>query len=92
MDKVEQIAIDRAKELFGAEFANVQTHSGSQVNFGVYFAFLKPGDLVLGMDLSHGGHLTYGSPVNVSGMYYNFICQRNGCQCGSEKNHFLHVR
>ena len=73
VDKVEQIAIDRAKELFGAEFANVQRHSGSQANFGVYFAFLKPGDLVLGMDLSHGGHLTHGSPVNVSGMYYNFI-------------------
>lgn len=73
VDKVEQIAIDRAKELFNAEFANVQTHSGSQANFGVYFAFLKPGDLVLGMDLSHGGHLTHGSPVNVSGMYYNFI-------------------
>ena len=73
VDKVEQIAIERAKELFGAEFANVQPHSGSQANFGVYFAFLKPGDLVLGMDLSHGGHLTHGSPVNVSGMYYKFI-------------------
>ena len=73
VDKVEQIAIDRAKELFGSEFANVQTHSGSQANFGVYFGFLKPGDLVLGMDLSHGGHLTHGSPVNVSGMYYHFI-------------------
>ena len=73
VDKVEQIAIERAKELFGAEFANVQSHSGSQANFGVYFAFLKPGDLVLGMDLSHGGHLTHGSPVNVSGMYYKFI-------------------
>ena len=73
VDKVEQIAIDRAKELFNAEFASVPSHSGSQANFGVYFAFLKPGDLVLGMDLSHGGHLTHGSPVNVSGMYYNFI-------------------
>ena len=73
VDKVEQITIERAKELFGAEFANVQPHSGSQANFGVYFAFLKPGDLVLGMDLSHGGHLTHGSPVNVSGMYYKFI-------------------
>lgn len=73
VDKVEQIAIERAKELFGAEFANVQPHSGSQANFGVYFTFLKPGDLVLGMDLSHGGHLTHGSPVNVSGMYYKFI-------------------
>lgn len=73
VDKVEQIAIERAKELFGAEFANVQPHSGSQANFGVYFAFLKPGDLVLGMDLSHGGHLTHGSPVNVSGMYYKII-------------------
>lgn len=73
VDKVEQIAIDRAKELFKAEFANVQTHSGSQANFGVYFAFLNPGDTVLGMDLSHGGHLTHGSLVNVSGKYYKFI-------------------
>lgn len=73
VDKIEQIAIDRAKELFKADFANVQTHSGSQANFGVYFALLKPGDTVLGMDLSHGGHLTHGSPVNVSGMYYKFI-------------------
>lgn len=73
VDKIEDLAKQRATELFGADFANVQPHSGSQANFGVYFTFLKPGDLVLGMDLSHGGHLTHGSPVNVSGMYYKFI-------------------
>jgi glycine/serine hydroxymethyltransferase len=60
----EQIAIDRAKELFGAEYANVQPHSGSQANTAVFFACLKPGDKILGFDLSHGGHLTHGSPVN----------------------------
>lgn len=73
VDKIEQIAIDRAKKLFGATYANVQPHSGSSANIGVYFAYLKPGDKVLGMNLSEGGHLTHGSPVNFSGSTYNFI-------------------
>ncbi|MDV7138641.1 serine hydroxymethyltransferase [Maribacter sp. TH_r10] len=71
VDQVEQIAIDRAKELFGAVYANVQPHSGSQANAAVFHAFLKPGDKILGFDLSHGGHLTHGSPVNFSGRLYN---------------------
>lgn len=71
VDVVEQIAIDRARELFGAEYANVQPHSGSQANTAVYAACLKPGDKILGFDLSHGGHLTHGSPVNFSGKLYN---------------------
>ena len=71
VDVLEQIAIDRAKELFGAEYANVQPHSGSQANTAVYHACLKPGDKILGFDLSHGGHLTHGSPVNFSGRLYN---------------------
>lgn len=70
VDKVEQLAIDRAKELFGAAYANVQPHSGSQANAAVYHACLKPGDKILGFDLSHGGHLTHGSPVNFSGRLY----------------------
>jgi len=70
VDKIEQLAIDRAKELFGAEYANVQPHSGSQANAAVYQACLKPGDTILGFDLSHGGHLTHGSPVNFSGKLY----------------------
>ncbi len=73
VDVVENIAIARAKELFGAEHANVQPHSGSQANTAVYVALLKPGDTVLGMSLADGGHLTHGSPVNLSGLYYNFI-------------------
>src|SRR5687767_10456253 len=73
VDQVEQLAIDRAKELFGAEHANVQAHSGAQANAAVYLAFLKPGDTVLGLDLSQGGHLTHGSPVNFSGLLYNAI-------------------
>jgi glycine hydroxymethyltransferase len=73
VDVVENIARDRAKELFGAEHANVQPHSGSQANTAVYVSLLKPGDTVLGMSLAHGGHLTHGSPVNLSGLYYNFI-------------------
>ena len=73
VDEVEQIAIERAKELFGAEHANVQPHSGAQANLAVYFALLKPGDTVLGMSLACGGHLTHGSPVNLSGTYYNFV-------------------
>ncbi len=73
VDIVEQLAIDRAKELFGADYANVQPHSGSQANFAVYTALLEPGDTVLGMNLAHGGHLTHGSPVNFSGKLYNII-------------------
>lgn len=72
VDVAENLARERAKKLFDAEHANVQPHSGAQANTAVYFAMLKPGDTVLGMNLSHGGHLTHGSPVNLSGMYYNF--------------------
>ena len=72
VDIAEELAIERAKELFGAAYANVQPHSGSQANMAVYFALLEPGDTVLGMDLSHGGHLTHGSPVSFSGRLYNF--------------------
>ena len=72
VDVMENYAIDRLKEIFGAEHANVQPHSGSQANMGVYFAFLKPGDKVMGMNLSQGGHLTHGSPVNISGQYFDF--------------------
>ncbi|MGQ4648261.1 serine hydroxymethyltransferase [Lyngbya aestuarii] len=74
IDKVEQLAIDRAKELFGAAHANVQPHSGAQANFAVFLALLEPGDTIMGMDLSHGGHLTHGSPVNVSGKWFK-VCQ-----------------
>ena len=73
VDKVETLAIERAKKLFGAEHANVQPHSGAQANTAVYFAFLKPGDTILGMNLAHGGHLTHGSPVNISGAYFNIV-------------------
>lgn len=73
VDKAEDIARDRLKKIFDAEHANVQPHSGSNANMAVYFAILKPGDKVLGMNLSHGGHLTHGSPVNISGTYFNFI-------------------
>ena len=73
VDIVEEIAIERAKKLFGAQFANVQAHSGAQANTAVYFALLQPGDTVLGMSLAHGGHLTHGSPVNLSGKYFNFL-------------------
>lgn len=73
VDHVEQLAIDRLKKLFGAESANVQPHSGSQANMAVYLAALKPGDTVMGMDLSHGGHLTHGSPVNFSGLLFNAV-------------------
>lgn len=71
IDEVEQLAIDRAKQLFGAASANVQPHSGAQANFAVFLTLLQPGDKILGMDLSHGGHLTHGSPVNVSGKWFN---------------------
>lgn len=73
VDVVELLAIDRAKELFGAEHANVQPHSGSQANMAVYFAACKPGDTILGMNLSHGGHLTHGSPVNFSGRFFTVV-------------------
>lgn len=73
VDMAETLAQERAKQLFGAEHVNVQPHSGSQANTAVYFAALKPGDTVLGMNLSHGGHLTHGSPVNISGTYFNFV-------------------
>lgn len=83
VDVVENIAIERAKKLFGAEYANVQPHSGSQANLAVYAAFLQPGDTVLGMSLAEGGHLTHGSPVNASGILYNFISY------GVDSNGFL---
>jgi len=70
VDKVESLAIERLKELFGAEWANVQPHSGAQANTAVFLACLQPGDKILGFDLSHGGHLSHGSPVNISGKYY----------------------
>ena len=73
VDVVESLAIERAKDLFGAEHANVQPHSGTQANTAVYFAMLSPGDTVLGMNLSHGGHLTHGHPINLSGKYFNFV-------------------
>lgn len=73
VDVVERLAIERACKLFGAEHANVQPHSGAQANTAVYFALLKPGDTVMGMSLAHGGHLTHGSPVNLSGTYFNFV-------------------
>ncbi|MFY3792960.1 serine hydroxymethyltransferase [Ureibacillus sp. MALMAid1270] len=73
VDVVEDIARDRVKQLFGAKFANVQPHSGAQANMAVYYTLLQPGDTVLGMNLSHGGHLTHGSPVNFSGVQYNFV-------------------
>ena len=73
VDVVEKIAIERACKLFGAKYANVQPHSGAQANTAVYFALLKPGDTVMGMALDNGGHLTHGSPVNISGKYFNFV-------------------
>ena len=73
VDIAENIAIERARTIFGCEYANVQPHSGSQANMGVYFACLKPGDTILGMNLSHGGHLTHGSPVNFSGRLFNVV-------------------
>lgn len=78
VDEVENLAIRRACELFGAEFANVQPHSGAQANLAVYFALLELGDTILGMDLAAGGHLTHGSPVNMSGKNYNFVSYEIG--------------
>ncbi len=83
VDVAEDLARDRAKQLFGAEYANVQPHSGSQANMAVYFAELQPGDCVLGMDLSHGGHLTHGSPVNFSGRLYKFVAYGLGKETGT---------
>ncbi|MBU3195731.1 serine hydroxymethyltransferase [Clostridium algidicarnis] len=90
VDKAEDLARDRMKKLFNAEHANVQPHSGSQANMGVYFAVLKPGDTVLGMDLSHGGHLTHGSPVNFSGKLFNFVSY--GVEKDSEQIDYKKVR
>lgn len=73
VDIVENLAIERAKELFGCEYVNVQPHSGAQANMAVQFAMLTPGDTVMGMNLDHGGHLTHGSPVNFSGKYFNIV-------------------
>ena len=73
VDVAEKLAIERVKKLFGASYANVQPHSGSQANMAVYFALLHPGDTILGMNLSHGGHLTHGSPASFSGRFFNFI-------------------
>ena len=73
IDVVETIAIERAKKLFGCDYANVQPHSGAQANLAVFFAMLEPGDKVMGMNLDHGGHLTHGSPVNISGKYFNVV-------------------
>ena len=73
VDVVENLAIERAKELFGAGYANVQPHSGAQANMAVFFALLNPGDTVLSMSLAHGGHLSHGSPVNMSGKYFNIV-------------------
>jgi glycine hydroxymethyltransferase len=86
VDKVEQLAIDRACELFGAKFANVQPHSGSQANAAVYFSVLQPGDKVLGMNLAHGGHLTHGNPANFSGRFYQF-CQYGVSQTDERINY-----
>lgn len=73
VDKAEDLAVDRAKELFGCDYANVQPHSGAQANMAVFFAMLKPGDTIMGMNLDHGGHLTHGSPANISGTYFNVV-------------------
>ena len=90
VDKVENLAKDRLKKLFKAEYANVQPHSGSQANMGVYLTLLKPGDIVMGLNLAHGGHLTHGSPVNFSGKLYNFISY--GVDAGTGRVDFDKVR
>ena len=90
IDRAEQLAIDRAKELFGAAHANVQPHSGAQANFAVFLALLKPGDTIMGMDLSHGGHLTHGSPVNVSGKWFN--AQHYGVSQDTEQLDYDEIR
>jgi glycine hydroxymethyltransferase len=83
VDMAENLAIERAEKLFHAPYANVQPHSGTQANMAVYFAFLKPGDTVLGMDLAHGGHLSHGSPVNFSGRFFNFVSYGVGAKTGA---------
>ncbi len=90
VDEAEQLAIDRAKELFGAAHANVQPHSGAQANFAVFLSLLQPGDTIMGMDLSHGGHLTHGSPVNVSGKW--FQVQHYGVSAETEQLDYDHIR
>lgn len=90
VDEVEQLAIDRAKELFGAKMANVQPHSGAQANFAVFLTLLEPGDTILGMDLSHGGHLTHGSPVNVSGKWFNVA--QYGVSAATEQLDYEQIR
>lgn len=90
VDIVEDLARDRAKELFGCKYVNVQSHSGAQANTAVYFALLQPGDKVLGMNLAHGGHLTHGSPVNLSGTYFNFVAY--GVEKDTEVIDYDHVR
>ena len=90
IDKVEQLAIDRAKQLFGATHVNVQPHSGAQANFAVFLALLQPGDTIMGMDLSHGGHLTHGSPVNVSGKWFKVV--HYGVDATTERLNFDQVR
>lgn len=90
VDRAEQLAIDRAKELFGAAMANVQPHSGAQANFAVFLTLLKPGDTIMGMDLSHGGHLTHGSPVNVSGKWFNVV--QYGVNQSTEQLDFDQIR
>src|SRR5512136_987747 len=82
VDIAENLARSRVKELFGADYANVQPHSGSQANMAVYFTFVKPGDTVMGMNLSHGGHLTHGSPVNFSGQLYRFVAYGTAKETG----------
>ncbi|MGB5631491.1 MAG: serine hydroxymethyltransferase [Waterburya sp.] len=90
IDRAEQLAIDRAKELFGAAMANVQPHSGAQANFAVFLTLLKPGDTIMGMDLSHGGHLTHGSPVNVSGKWFKVV--QYGVNQSTEQLDFDQIR
>ena len=90
IDRAEQLAIDRAKELFGAAMANVQPHSGAQANFAVFLTLLKPGDTIMGMDLSHGGHLTHGSPVNVSGKWFKVV--QYGVNPATEQLDFDQIR
>jgi glycine hydroxymethyltransferase len=90
IDRAEQLAIDRAKQLFGAASANVQPHSGAQANFAVFLALLEPGDTIMGMDLSHGGHLTHGSPVNVSGKWFKVI--QYGVNSQTERLDFDQIR
>ena len=90
IDKAEQLAIDRVKQLFGAEMANVQPHSGAQANFAVFLTLLEPGDTIMGMDLSHGGHLTHGSPVNFSGKWFNVV--QYGVDKETERLNFDRIR